>query len=74
MKRKTRKLFLNRETIVRLDDERLANVHGGFTARCSEGPGCDGTAGCPSGWFSCDVTICGCESHFCATGQTCRCV
>jgi hypothetical protein len=73
MKSKDRKkLTLNRETIMHLADRRLEQVNGGYTFRCTAGPGCDG--GGTSNNFSCDVTICGCESHFCTSGQTCNCV
>ena len=63
MKRKAgKKLSLNRETLVRLADGPLARVNGGISARCTEGPGCDSDG--TSNWFSCDVTICGCETYF----------
>jgi hypothetical protein len=77
MKRKAgKKLSLNRETLVRLEDGPLAGVQGGFSLRCTNGPACnsDTTGDGTSNMFSCDATICGCESHFCTSGQTCFCV
>jgi hypothetical protein len=67
MKRmKHSKLNLHRETLQRLDSEKLSLIHGGLSALCGPSAtcntrGCGGTAACPPESNNCDTGSAGCN-------------
>jgi hypothetical protein len=66
----TKKLTLNKKTIVNLQDETMQNAKGGISAaacRTSEWIACVDTCRCPTSlWIICEYT-CGCTLTECAT-------